>query len=245
MPREVRRSSAERYKYGMCLNDECTMCKTKKIQQIPMRKDLVCEECGKELRECAPPKKGGKMPLVIGGIAAVALIGVGGFFLLSGSDKQKEKPAIADSLKVKEEAKAEKADSTTIPFEEANADAAKKSGKENIKVENVTADARPSKNEPAQSKTAATSNGTLRLSYGTYTGATKNGYAHGQGRITYSTTRQINKNDMKGRTANAGDYVIGEFFNGFVVYGKHYDSAGNLLESLNFGVGSEDSYDSK
>jgi hypothetical protein len=30
-----------------------------------------------------------------------------------------------------------------------------------------------------------------------------------------------------------------------VVYGKHYDSEGNLLESLNFGVGSESSYESK
>ena len=41
------------------------------------------------------------------------------------------------------------------------------------------------------------------------------------------------------------DYVIGEFFNGYVVYGKLYDSNGNLLGSLNFGVSNEDSYESK
>jgi hypothetical protein len=87
--------------------------------------------------------------------------------------------------------------------------------------------------------------GKLKLSYGRYMGAILNGYPHGLGRLTYTKTRQINRNDMKGRTANVGDYVIGEFFNGFVVYGKHYDSAGNLLGTLNFGVGSEDSYESK
>jgi hypothetical protein len=90
-----------------------------------------------------------------------------------------------------------------------------------------------------------TGSGTLKLSYGQYTGAIHNGYPHGQGRLTYTTTRQINRNDVKGRTANAGEYIIGEFFNGFVVYGKHYDAEGNLLGSLNFGVGSEDSYESK
>ena len=88
-------------------------------------------------------------------------------------------------------------------------------------------------------------NGSLRLSYGTYVGDIKNGYPHGQGRLTYSTARQINRNDVKGRTANAGDYVIGEFFNGFVVYGKLYNSKGELLGSLNFGVGPESNYESK
>ena len=33
--------SAERFKYCICLNDECTLCKEKKVQQIPMRKDLL------------------------------------------------------------------------------------------------------------------------------------------------------------------------------------------------------------
>lgn len=102
--------------------------------------------------------------------------------------------------------------------------------------------------QPTVKKTnaKATSNtGVLSLSYGRYSGSIRNGYPHGQGRLTYTTSRVINRNDPKGRTANPGDYVIGEFFNGFVVYGKHYNSAGELLESLNIGVGSESSYDSK
>lgn len=104
--------------------------------------------------------------------------------------------------------------------------------------------AKATKKSMKSSKPSASS-GRLRLSYGNYSGSTKNGYAHGQGRLTYTTTRVINRNDPKGRTAQPGDYVIGEFFNGFVVYGKHYSAAGELLESLTFGVGSESSYDSK
>ena len=76
--------SAERFKYGICLNDECPMCKQKKVQQIPMRKDLVCQnpECGKPLRECPPPKKPGLPIGLIIGIIAFLLVGglVGGVF---------------------------------------------------------------------------------------------------------------------------------------------------------------------
>lgn len=69
MTRDSKRSSNERYQYGICLNDECPKCKAKEVQQIPMRKEFVCQnpECGKPLRECPPPKKhNGKLPLIIG-----------------------------------------------------------------------------------------------------------------------------------------------------------------------------------
>lgn len=69
--------STERFKYGICLNDECPMCKQKKVQQIPMRKDLVCQnpECGKPLRECPPPRKSGAPTGLIIGIIAFLLVG--------------------------------------------------------------------------------------------------------------------------------------------------------------------------
>lgn len=83
---------------------------------------------------------------------------------------------------------------------------------------------------------AQPTSGTLKLSYGTYTGQIKNGYPNGQGRLVYNRSRQINKYDSKGRTANPGDVVQGTFVNGFFTIGKHYDSAGNLIESLNVGT---------
>ena len=238
MARETRRSGSERFKYGICLNDECPKCKAKEVQQIAMRKDFVCSECGKELRECPPPKKGGKMPIYIGvGVLVAALIGGACVFVFGDKNEKKPAESSVDSTAVVAEADTILSNEEIEPTEEI---------KEEMAEEVPAADPEPS--APSVTKptaSVASSSGTLRLSYGSYTGATKNGYPHGQGKLTYSTSRQINRNDMKGRTADTGDYVIGEFYNGFVVYGKHYDASGNLLESLTFGIGSEDSYDSK
>ena len=224
-------------KYGVCLNDKCE--KYKVIQEI-VHGDFECPECKKKLSPCAPPKqKSSKKPLYIG-IAAIVVIGaiVGGILTFTGGSDEPQTALPTDSVvsddSVRTDVEANaKADS--VVQDKSTTSASEKTGTKTV--------AAPS--APAQPKASASGNGTLRLSYGTYTGATKGGYPHGQGRLTYSKSRQINRNDAKGRTANAGDYVIGEFFNGFVVYGKHYDSAGNLLGSLNFGVGSESSYESK
>ena len=86
--------------------------------------------------------------------------------------------------------------------------------------------------------------GSLKLSYGTYTGDIKNDYPNGQGRLVYSKSRQINRFDSKGRTANAGDVVQGTFKNGFFTVGKHFDSQGNMIETINVGV-AEDAYEQK
>lgn len=226
MSKGTTRSGNERLKYGICLNDECSMCKSKEVQSVPMRKELLCTECGKELRECPPPKKKSKLPLVV--IAVLVVIGavVGCIFVFpSGSTEEIEQPK-TENIAVVETPQVEEAPTQEEKPEERPVE-------------------KPVENPNVQPEATSQDNGTLRLSYGTYTGATKDGYPHGQGRLTYSTARQIHRNDMKGRKANAGDYVIGEFFNGFVVYGKHYDSAGNLLQSLNFGIGSESSYESK
>lgn len=231
--------SAERFKYGICLNEECTLSKSKTIQQISMRKELVCSECGKELRECAPPKSKSKFPVLIaiGVVTFIAIVAV--LFMFYGGESGEGKGVETDSSSVEVHS-----DTVGLINQEPRIDT--------VKIEKVI----EKETTPVEQKTTTTTttttkkssevgSGSLHLSYGTYTGATKGGYPHGQGRLTYSTNRQINRNDMKGRMASAGDYVIGEFFNGFVVYGKHYDANGNLLESLNFGVGSESSYESK
>lgn len=242
MARESRRSGSERFKYGICLNDECSKCKAKEVQQIAMRKDLVCSECGKELRECPPPTTGGNMLIYIGaGVLVAALIGVACVFAFGGNDEKEPAETPVDTTAVVENIDTIPTTDEAVPTEEV--EETQESVKEEAPAPKPQQPSAPVVNKPATP--AASSSGTLRLSYGSYTGATKNGYPHGQGKLTYSTSRQINRNDVKGRTANAGDYVIGEFFNGFVVYGKHYDASGNLLESLTFGVGSEDSYDSK
>ena len=73
-----RNSEHLRYRYGICLNDNCEKCKSKEVQQIPARKDFVCQnpECGKPLRECPPPKTP-KNKLLIAIVSAVVIIGAG------------------------------------------------------------------------------------------------------------------------------------------------------------------------
>lgn len=239
-----RETSSRIKKYGVCLSQDCAQ--YKQVQEI-VHGDMECPVCHKKLSPCPPPKKKSnkKLPIIVGvAILAIAII-VGCIVAFSNSkEAPKENAAVAtdsskvvapavDSVNIKTDTVVVRdtivQDNTTIISEKTNTKT----------VVNTTTPAKSSQSA------SASGSGTLRLSYGTYTGATKNGYPHGQGRLTYTTTRQINRNDAKARTANAGDYVIGEFYNGFVVYGKHYDSAGNLLGSLNIGVGNESSYESK
>lgn len=76
----------------------------------------------------------------------------------------------------------------------------------------------------------------LNLPYGKYTGKTKNGKPHGQGRLVYTKEHVINKHDVKKRTAKPGESVQGQFVNGEITIGKHFDANGNLIQALNFGV---------
>ena len=238
MSRDSKRSTNERLKYGICLNDECSMCKSKEIQSVPMRKDLLCSECGKELRECPPPKKKRKLPLVII-ITVVVVVIIAGLFFVINDKKENvveenvaaiESPIVNELPVVNEITQIENSD-TLAPMVA--------TVEEIIESETVS-------NESVITETPVTSgNGELTLSYGKYSGEIKDGYPHGQGKLTYTKARVINRHDMKAREAKPGNYVIGEFYNGFVVYGKLYDANGSILSSLNFGVSNEDSYESK
>lgn len=299
--------SAERFKYGICLNDECPLCKEKKIQQIPMRKELVCTnpECGKPLRECPPPKTGPnwkKIAAIVGAVAGIAAI-VGGIYALTGTSKPKEPLKLAlnhtqKTLKVGESdtlvaTVTPEGTQATIDWKASNKSnaivvssdgivTAKEEGESKVQVKATAngetdsiiceytvekADVLPSPTDMSktgegkeketdkgkkQSPTPSTpptppvsTTGTLKLSYGTYTGQIKNGYPNGQGRLVYNKSRQISKYDSKGRTAQAGESVQGNFKNGFLTIGKHYDASGNLIESLNIGSPVEGVFESK
>ncbi|MBQ9285638.1 MAG: hypothetical protein IJ209_05065 [Bacteroidaceae bacterium] len=101
------------------------------------------------------------------------------------------------------------------------------------------------KKDTGGTSTGSSSNGTLHLSYGTYKGEIKNGHPDGIGRLTYNRSRRINRYDDKGRVADAGDYVVGEFVRGFFVQGKWFGGDGALKESLMIGVQPGNDYESK
>lgn len=299
--------STERFKYGICLNDECPLCKEKKIQQIPMRKDLVCTnpECGKPLRECPPPKTGINKKLIgiiAGAAIGIAAIGVAIYALTGGGDSEpdgtdkglKDVPQLVlnHSSKTLKIGETDTLNATITPegtkatFEwKASKDGsvdvqngivkAIKGGSGKVRVQAIvgkdtlsaickyTVDAiemqKPEPPQPdpkveeeeAKAKTqpqptpTPPESGSLKLSYGKYTGQMKNGYPNGQGRLVYSTSRQISQYDSKGRIAQAGESVQGNFKNGFFTFGKHYDANGNLIESLNIGAPAEGVFESK
>ena len=232
---------------GICKNvGVCS--KANKVQIITDDDaDFVCLECGEELQpyvEDKVPEKGkSKTPILIGVAVIVLAIIIGCVFAFTGGSNEPEVAAV-DSTKVDSSAVA-KTDTVTI----VRTDTIKQ-------IDTVTIEKTVEKVEtPKTTKTTTTTtktskasgsgNGTIHLSYGIYKVDSKNGYPDGMGRLTYSTSRQINRYDSKGRMASAGDYVIGEFVNGFFVQGKHYSSNGSLIETLMIGTPSTSGYESK
>lgn len=236
----------ERMKYGLCLNEECPKCTSKEVQAIPMRKDFVCPECGKELRECPPPKKSNKGKIIAGVIAAIIIVGViAGISLFSGNEKQTSE-VTPDTLKVDTPAikpvPAKTVDSTKIKsdtvIESNQSSNVENQGSKVIKTK-VTSTVTTITTQHSSSHTSnagSTTFSTINLPYGTYKGEVKNGKPHGHGRLTYNTQTQVSKYDEKARMAEAGEYVEGLFIDGNFDNGKHFDKSGNLIESMTIGV---------
>lgn len=195
MAREPRRSGGERIRYGICLNDDCAKCKSKEVQQVSMRKDFVCSECGSELRECPAPKTKSKTPIIIAAALGATLL-CGGYYLLAVGN---EEPEIVNENPEEDEG----IDTTTIvtePEPESVEDTIKESPKE--AVEEPVTPANPTY-------------GTVNLGYGTYTGDLKNGQPHGHGTIKYTKQHQIVSSKSE-YIASPGDEYEGDFRNGTV-----------------------------
>lgn len=275
MSNNTKRSDYSRVKYGICLNDECEMCKKRVVQEIPLRKDFVCQnpDCGRELKECPPPSPPKKTWIYI--VVALLVVGaiVGCILAFSGKKEQAVKPepikevileqdsteVVTAETELVEEVVLEQ-DSTEVvalepeleeevvseekPTEELTPKPSEEVTQKEESAKAVTTEVKPKKDATPKSSSSSTY-GTLQLSYGTYTGDIVNGYPHGKGRLKYSVRRQVNKNDLKARMAEPGDYVVGTFFNGFFIQGDLYNAEGELQKSFNVGIGPESSYESK
>ena len=227
----TRNADRVRYRYGICLNDNCEKCKSKEIQEIPARKDFVCQnpECGKPLRECPPPKEGGKGKLIgiIAG-AVVLLAIIGGIIAMSGGDKETPKepepvtvaPVDSDSIKAAEMAEEnQRLKDSLAAVEAANAK----------KLE--TPAAKPATPAAPASKPAAAS-GSKNLGYATFKGSWPNDV---NGRMEFKSSHVIDSKDPKGRVAEPGDYVIGEWSDGHLVQGIWYGADNQVKGSILIG----------
>jgi Bacterial surface proteins containing Ig-like domains len=78
----------------------------------------------------------------------------------------------------------------------------------------------------------------------TFSGTVRNGRPHGQGTLTFTSARLIDRHDERGRRAEAGDYIIGEWDNGHLIQGRWYDSANNVKGSIIVGKANNTETDS-
>lgn len=205
------RNERVRFRYGICLNDkDCSKCKAKEVQQITARKEFVCEECGKPLRECPPPRsfwdKYGKLIIAAAIVVIAVIVAVCVMFIPSG--KTEPESLGEDTIKVD----STKVDTTKV---------------DTVKVEPVVqepaTEPEPEKDpEPIVEPKPVTNPtyGTVNLGYGTYTGDLKNGKPHGHGIITYTkSTKIVNSKDF---IANPGDTFEGDFRDGRISGGIGY-----------------------
>jgi len=224
----TRNNDRVRYRYGICLNDNCEKCKSKEVQEIPARKDFVCQnpDCGKPLRECPPPKKGGntKLIAIIAGVVVLLAI-IGGIIAMSGGESKPEAvetavaPVNTDSIKAAQEAAEQQRIKDSL-----DAVAASEAQK---KAEPKPA-AAPT---PAPAPKPAAS-GSKDLGYATFKGSWPNDV---NGRMVFKTSHVIDSKDPKKRVAEAGDYVIGEWSDGHLVQGIWYGSDNQVKGSVIIG----------
>ena len=225
-----RNTDRVRFRYGICLNDNCEKCKSKEVQEIPARKDFVCAECGKPLRECPPPKKdgNGKLIGIIAGTVVVLAI-IGGIIAMSGSGEETPKqepvtvaPVDSDSIKAAQIA----AENQRLKDSLAAVEAAKAEKKEAPVKETQPAPApKPAPNPAAKS-------GSKNLGYATFKGSWPNDV---NGRMVFTSSHVIDSKDPKKRVAEAGDYVIGEWADGHLVQGIWYGADNQVKGSVIIG----------
>ena len=204
------RSERVRNRYGICLNDSCSKCKTKEVQEVPARKDFICAECGKPLRECPPPRswwdKNGKK--VIGGVIAALLAGGGAAFALLGGGEEKTAPE--PEVVVTDTVPAQKPKEEEKPAAPAVKDTPKKVAP------------KPAHMPGERYK------GTLELGYGKYAGDIVDGKPDGAGVLTY--TKQQKVVSTKDVVAEPGERIEGVFENGKASFVTLYKKDGNTVK---------------
>lgn len=226
---QTRNNDRIRFRYGICLNDNCEKCKSKDVQEIPARKDFVCAECGKPLRECPPPKKGGNGKLIgiIAG-AVVVLAIIGGIIAMSGSGEEALKqepvtvaPVDSDSIKAAQMA----AENQRLKDSLAAAEAAV--------VEKTVAPVEKTTTAPAPAPKPAAGSKSKDLGYATFKGSWPSDV---NGRMVFKSSHVIDSKDPKKRVAEAGDYVIGEWVDGHLVQGIWYGADNQVKGSVMIGM---------
>lgn len=243
-----KRRNNVRFHYGICLNDECPKCKSKEVQQIQLRKDLVCEECGKPLRECPPPKQNSNKKWIL--IALLTLLVVGGaiaLFTMGGGSASADAgdtslpadtPAVAMPAETVKDSAADSLKAVADSLARLVSESKQAEAQQQTQPQPVKAPAQTPTQVVVvkQEQQPAASSGTKNLGYATFKGRLVNGQPDDvNGRLIFKTSHVIDSRDPKARMAEAGDYVIGEFSEGHLVQGIWYGADNQVKGSVIIG----------
>lgn len=224
---ERNRKERQLVRYGQCLSENCEKAKNKEIQQIPMRKEFICEECGKPLLEVQPQRSwfDKNRKVVIMAIVAVIVIGGGVvWFSNSGENPVPQVKATTDSVVVKQI-------DTTNTTEQTNVSVA-------LEEKQSTNDVAPSQSEQksttksisSKPKAETASSNSASLKCGKYEGPMAGGKPNGIGGTIYVTSSYTIdlKDGNGGKVAlEAGDRVSNtKFKNGVLQQGQLIRSNG-------------------
>ena len=212
---------------GMCRNEDCEMCD--QIQEAE-KSNFKCEKCGKDLipfgNKTSEPGDGPNKKLIgiIAGVVVLLAI-IGGIIAFGGSGEEAPKqepvtvaPIDSDSIKAAQMA----AENQKLKDSLATAEAAKQQAEEDAKK----------KKEDGVKPQPQPGGGSKNLGYATFKGSWPNDV---NGRMVFKTSHVIDSKDPKGRVAEAGDYVIGEWADGHLVQGIWYGADNQVKGSVIIG----------
>lgn len=230
--------SESKIKIGQCTNEDCPLAQSYERQKIDMSQPdakFECEYCHQPLTEVSEKKKGSgldpKMMIIIGAVVVVGII-VALIFALGGDKEEIVEPVVVeepiDSIAENPAATTNRTDTLVIKVEGvemATDTVAVVEPAEETVVEETPAPAQTSQPAATQAPTSSAS-ASKNLGYATWTGGMKNGQPHGMGTMTYSTSHTIDPRDAKGRVAQPGEYIVGEWDNGHLVQGRWFKKDG-------------------
>lgn len=224
---------------GICRNvGACSM--ANKVQIITDDDaEFICSECESELEKVVEKaaegddeelkKKRQKRLISIGVLSIILLAIIGGIIAMSGSGEETPKqepvtvvPVDSDSIKAAQmAAENQRLKDSLAAVEAANAK------KQEQPTEKPAAAPAPT---PKPAKPAAS--GSKNLGYATFKGSWPNDV---NGRMEFKSSHVIDSKDPKGRVAEAGDYVIGEWADGHLVQGIWYGADNQVKGSVIIG----------
>lgn len=251
--------------WGICTNTDidgvgtpCPNCAQKTPLAIRGNHKFECPECKAPLTKVPAPKtwwEKFKWPV----IGSLAFFIVGGgivtFLILrdnaaamaeepideivsdveiTKNDNTVQQADVIDSLVQSEDT--EEATVNSTESEKADVNSPEQKVEETPQKEPEPKPAKVEKKQPESSVSTPRSSGTKNLGYATFKGTLKNGVPDDvNGRLVFSSSHVIDSKDPKGRVAEPGDYVIGEFSEGHLVQGIWYGSDNVVKGSIIIG----------